>query len=102
MDKPDLRKVDKGPTARETPNYTWRWRVLAVWVIAFTVGIFYLFNDIQTGRLKSCKATYNSIEDVALSFLPPPSKRTPRQEFVANNLHQFILGRIAHCKKQIN
>lgn len=79
----------------------WFRRVLTIWMVAFTILVFYGLNqsriashnnteriqDIQQSRVQSCERNYKTLREVFIPFFPPKAGRTPEQE---RNIKRFL------------
>jgi len=92
----DERRRDMGPDARREPIHPWRWKLLSLWIILFTLFAFWSIRDARHERLKACILTHESIREVFRPFFagaPPVS------------IHKFntqINSREKQCKAIVN
>jgi hypothetical protein len=76
----------RGKGGKYEAIHPYRWRALTIWIVLFTlVGIIGIrenrerINDIQTSRVESCRANYDGMRTIFLTFLPPHESRSPEQ-----------------------
>lgn len=91
-----------------------RWKLLSLWIAAFSVVVGLLFvqngrrvDDIQQARLASCERTYEGIREVFRPFFPvdpvtgePLPEATDEQIENLNTFNATIKEKKAQCGKQ--
>lgn len=50
--------------------HKWRWRLLTLWVIGFTLYMMWTYTSIQNGRKESCERTYAGIREAFQPLFP--------------------------------
>lgn len=95
------------------PVHIWRWRAMTVWIIIFSVVVFWALaetrhlshennariSDVQQSRILSCRQTYESIRQVFAPFTP--TKPTPQQEKNLKLFNQLIVSKKQQCVQQV-
>ena len=52
--------------------HKWRWRLITIWIAAFTGVSYWQWQSLQDSRVASCKQTYESYNKVFAPFEPKP------------------------------
>lgn len=86
---------------RDTAVHPWRWRLLTLWIIVFSLGYYSNYRDIQNGRVASCKQTYEGVRQVFQPFFPEKGEPVTKKQKDDIKIFNDTVDRLkANCGKQ--